>query len=55
MLTRRYFEVFAKILGETRANHRIIKQFIEFFEYDNPNFDEDRFREAVALARGLFL
>jgi len=51
MLTKKYYKVFAEILGKHNASEEMLEDFIDFFKSDNPLFDETRFRLAVEKAR----
>lgn len=51
MLTRKHFEVIARILGENNASEKMIDDFIKYFKTENPYFDVIRFRDAVERAK----
>lgn len=59
MFSRRQYRIIAEILaeqlqetGDIHAAHRITDRFVERFQPDNPQFQPDRFRDAVV---GTFL
>lgn len=59
MFSRRQYRVVAEVLAEQlhesrdiHAAHRVVDRFAERFRMDNPQFQPDRFREAVV---GTFL
>jgi hypothetical protein len=43
-----HYKEFARILGRHRADEKMINDFMEYFESDNPRFDKKRFLEAIA-------
>jgi hypothetical protein len=52
MMTRKDYVSVAKILndainGVLDSEEEVIQAFVEMFEADNPNFDADKFVEAV--------
>jgi len=51
MLTKKYYQVFAKILGESKTVEEATNKLIDFFAEDNPFFDVVRFRKAVEEAK----
>lgn len=51
MLSKKYYEEFARILGKNKASENMVDNFSDYFKYDNPLFDASRFKEAVKEAK----
>ena len=50
MMTRKHFERIASIIRKfPYAKETLAKEFIQMFEEDNPNFDDERFIKACGI------
>jgi hypothetical protein len=53
-LSKKHFEAIAKMLGEnTKANNKLIIEFALYFKSINPNFNKDKFIDAINKSREL--
>lgn len=46
MMTKKDYERAVKIICHSHRSAEVVEAFIQFFQGDNPRFDEDRFVEA---------
>lgn len=46
VMTRKEFVAVAAILSKVKANHEVVREFVEFFKTTNENFDSVRFISA---------
>jgi hypothetical protein len=46
MLTRRYYNIIAKAIKTSGNMNGIVRKLCEEFKQDNPNFNENKFKEA---------
>jgi hypothetical protein len=51
MLSRKYYQQMAEVLGQTNASESTIQGFERMALADNSRFNPDRFRNAVEKAR----
>lgn len=51
MLSKKYYQDFADIMGSSKVKDDTVKRFADYFAGDNPMFDRDRFMKAVKKAR----
>lgn len=49
MLSKKYYEVFAEILKESKTKDEVTAKLITFFVRDNPRFDIHRFCKAAGV------
>jgi len=47
MLSKKYYEVFAQILGQESTKEGITARLTDYFTEDNPNFMSKRFQDRV--------
>ena len=53
-LSKKHFAAIAKMLGEnTKANNKLIIEFALYFKSINPNFNKDKFIDAINKSREL--
>ena len=53
-LSKKHLEAIAKMLGEnTKANNKLIIEFALYFKSINPNFNKDKFIDAINKSREL--
>ena len=46
MLSKKYYEEFAKMLSAFESKEKLVQDMINYFKWDKPNFNESKFREA---------
>lgn len=51
MLSKKYYEAFAKILAENNANENVVRELEDFFKNDNNKFDRLKFRSKINKLR----
>lgn len=47
MFQRRHYEAIARIFARGELKHELIDSFCVMLKYDNPNFNESRFRAKI--------
>lgn len=51
MLSRKYYNIIAKILGESENLDQVVRELADFMAYDNPSFDRSKFTHAIMRAK----
>lgn len=51
MLTKKYFKAIANIIKHAKDKEDLIDLFVNYCRYDNPEFNERKFREACGGKR----
>ena len=46
-LSQKYYQVFAVIISESHDLVHFTEKLISYMKFDNPNFNERKFREAL--------
>ena len=46
MLSKKYYNMLAKIIKESKTKTELIRNLCEYLREDNPCFDNDRFEQA---------
>ena len=47
-MSKKDYQAVAEIIGQSGNLHEFIELFIQYAQYDNPRFNKEKFRNAIA-------
>ena len=47
-MSKKHYQAVAEIIGQSGNLQEFIELFIQYAQYDNPRFDKEKFRNAIA-------